>query len=122
MLLSVPTDVPTNLPSKPTNSVSRSVGTPQHQKQLLNLSVICALALLRVFVIVESVSALALSTFGQVGDEVIVSGIPGSNFLDDDHLFILDVVDDVAVQLLLFHLIEAVLALLAHCNSGGHGG
>ena len=80
------------------------------------------LALMLVLEIVESISALSVSTLLQIVQEGVVGGVPVALLLHGDHLLVLDVEDAVAVLLRLLDLLKDGFTLVCHSYSGRHGG
>ena len=70
-----------------------------------------------IFKVVQTISALALATLHQIVEEGVVGSVAVTHALHFDHLFVLDVEDDVAMLFPFLNLIKLILTFLSHSHS-----
>jgi len=97
------------------------VRTPGHQEQLLLLGALsCALALVLIFKVVQSVSTLAISTTLQVVQEVVIRGVTVTLGFNSDRFLLFDIENTVTVSFVLLDILKDALAIVSYSYTRRH--
>ena len=67
--------------------------------------------------VVETISAFAFATLHQIIEEGVVGSVAVTHALHFDHLFILDVEDNIAMLFAFLNLVKLILTFLRHSHS-----